>query len=124
MKISIPLTIVAIICIIAIEQIEAFNSTFGIFVFFSQCKVWATDNYGNTVMNTGWLNCENGDPSVTYHSRDIQANPYYLHAKVMGSKRDTKNRGPFNSDTCFKFTGTVAIWHFDQQDMSYCQNPS
>ncbi|PKB95622.1 hypothetical protein RhiirA5_367996, partial [Rhizophagus irregularis] len=74
-------------------------------------------------MTTGWLNCENGDPSVTFHSRDIQANPYYLHAKVMGSKRETKNRGPFNSDTCFKFTGTVATWHFNQQDMSYCQNP-
>ncbi|CAB5392893.1 unnamed protein product [Rhizophagus irregularis] len=125
MKLSIPLvplTIVAIICIIALEQIEAiaFNATIGIFVFFSQCKVWATDSYGNIVMDTGWLNCEDGDPSVTFHSRDIKANPYWLHAKVMGSKRKPKHRGPFSLDTCFKLTGNVFKWSFDQQDLTYC----
>ncbi|PKY55761.1 hypothetical protein RhiirA4_427752 [Rhizophagus irregularis] len=124
MKLSILLTIVAIICIIALEQIEAFNSTFGVFVFLASCKVWATDNWGNTVMDTGWLNCEQDDPNYTFHSRDITANPYKLHAKVMGSLRKTKNRGPFNSDTCFKFSGTVAKWSFDQQDPSFCQHPT
>ncbi|CAB4437581.1 unnamed protein product [Rhizophagus irregularis] len=114
MKLSIPLTIVAIICIIALEQIEAFNTTLAISVFFSQCKVWATDNFSNIVMDTGWLNCEEGDPDPTYHIREITANPYWLHAKVMGSKRKTKHRGPFNSNTCFKFNGNVFKWGFDQ----------
>ncbi|PKC69341.1 hypothetical protein RhiirA1_456153 [Rhizophagus irregularis] len=124
MKLSIPLTIVAIICIIRLEQIEAFNSTFGVFVFFSQCKIWATDNFGNTVMDTGWLNCENGDPNLIFHSRDITANLYNLHAKVMGSLRKTKNRGPFTSDTCFKLSGNVFKWYFEQKDLSFCQHPT
>ncbi|CAB4408114.1 unnamed protein product [Rhizophagus irregularis] len=120
MKISIPLTIVTIICIMALERIEAFNATIGVFVFYSQCKVWATDNSGNTVMDTGWMNCEKGDPESTFHSRDVSANPYYLHAKVMGSTRKTKHRGPFDSDTCFRFRGNSINWRFDKQDMSYC----
>ncbi|CAG8730686.1 17409_t:CDS:1, partial [Rhizophagus irregularis] len=49
---------------------------------------WATDNSGNTVMDTGgWMNCEYGDPDLTFHSRDISANPYYLHAKAKGSTK-------------------------------------
>ena len=123
MKFSIIL-IIAIICIMGLEQIEAFNVTIGIFVFWAQCKVWATDNNGNTVMETGWLDCEEGDPHLKYHIRDVQANPFWLHAKVMGSGRKTKHRGPFNGDTCFKFKGDVGKWHFDQQDWSFCENGS
>ncbi|PKB94655.1 hypothetical protein RhiirA5_438309 [Rhizophagus irregularis] len=61
-------------------------------------------------MDTGWLNCENGDPNLIFHSRDITANLYNLHAKVMGSLRKTKNRGPFTSDTCFKLSGNLALF--------------
>uniref|UniRef100_U9T871 Uncharacterized protein n=1 Tax=Rhizophagus irregularis (strain DAOM 181602 / DAOM 197198 / MUCL 43194) TaxID=747089 RepID=U9T871_RHIID len=62
-------------------------------------------------MDTGWLNCEDGDPNPTYHIREITANPYWLHAKVMGSKRKTKHRGPFNSNTCFNFGGNKTFFY-------------
>ncbi|RGB32093.1 hypothetical protein C1646_763322 [Rhizophagus diaphanus] len=90
MKLSIPLTIVAIICIIVLEQIDAFNATF------------------------------DGDPHATYHSQNINANPYKLHAKVMGSMRKQKLEDHLAQIPA----GNVAKWSFDQQDMSYCQKHS
>jgi len=56
-------------------------------VVWTQCKVWATDNTGKNVMDTGWMNCDAGNPMLTFHSRDISANPYWLHANVMDSTR-------------------------------------
>ena len=35
-----------------------------------------------------------------------------------------KNRGPYNSDTCFEFNGDAITWHFDQKDQSFCNNPN
>ncbi|RGB21312.1 hypothetical protein C1646_778394 [Rhizophagus diaphanus] len=44
--------------------------------------------------------------------------PYWLNARVEGSFRKNKHRGPFNGDTCYIINGFVNNWHFDAWD--YC----
>ncbi|RIB02929.1 hypothetical protein C2G38_2049686 [Gigaspora rosea] len=79
-----------------------------------QCRIWIEDSTTTRIAGDEYYH----DCSEYSHdeSIDFQNVTYWVHAKVSGSLRKEKVRGPYDGKTCFVIEGEVDNWYFSQSD--------
>ncbi|CAG8663633.1 25294_t:CDS:2, partial [Gigaspora margarita] len=79
------------------------------------CKIWVEDINGNRIAGDGSGHYHDCEHSIgKEQTLNFSNQTYYIHAKVEGSARQPKIRGPFNDNACFHIHGTVNDWGFDE----------
>ncbi|PKY52347.1 hypothetical protein RhiirA4_469930 [Rhizophagus irregularis] len=85
-------------------------------IFFSNDSTfWFNDSNGHRIAgNKKYIDCTDYSHPDDYEFIYFPNQTYTVHAKVEGSFKRQKIRGPFNENTCFSIHGTVDKWGFDQ----------
>ncbi|RIB12764.1 hypothetical protein C2G38_1787938 [Gigaspora rosea] len=115
---SFHLTIFICVYIALAQTIKAYITDTDLDMTLCSCKIWVEDANGNRIAGDGSGHYHDCDHSIGKEQKlNFTDQTYTIHAKVEGSLRKAKVRGPFNNDTCFHIYGTVDDWKFDQ---TYC----
>ncbi|EXX64081.1 uncharacterized protein OCT59_023474 [Rhizophagus irregularis] len=81
----------------------------------SSCRIWIEDSNGYRIAgDADYRDCSYTSTGDDHEVISFSDQTYTVHAKVEGSFRKQKVRGPFNENTCFKIYGSVDDWEFDQ----------
>ncbi|CAG8830785.1 9853_t:CDS:1, partial [Gigaspora margarita] len=80
------------------------------------CRIWVEDSNQNRIAgDSNYHDCAYNQYGKNDHEIiNLQNGTYWVHAKVEGSARKEKVRGPYTDNTCFRIYGTVGFWDFDQ----------
>ncbi|RIA97394.1 hypothetical protein C1645_732463 [Glomus cerebriforme] len=99
-----------------LQQINEFSVAYKVTIWthmllLTECNCWAENSKGEKLAfcfsgdATSYNDCSVPEPySITFLDTK-STDPYFVHAQVFLSLRDPKNRGPIQSDTCWKISG-------------------
>ncbi|CAG8532623.1 3132_t:CDS:2 [Dentiscutata heterogama] len=82
-------------------------------------RVWIENAAGFRIGGDGsndYRDCIDG-----YELIDNINEKYWVHAKVEGSSRKSKFRGPYETDSCFRLGGSVFKFSLNERDLLFCQ---
>ncbi|CAB5364531.1 unnamed protein product [Rhizophagus irregularis] len=97
-------------------DIKAYNSITVLEMFLCSCRIWIEDTNGYRIAgDSNYHDCTYNTHGEEYTNINFPNQTYSVHAKVQGSLRKQKIRGPFNENTCFSIHGSVDKWGFDQK---------
>ncbi|CAB4404432.1 unnamed protein product [Rhizophagus irregularis] len=98
-----------------IMDIKAFSADTDLGLTLSSCRIWIEDVNGYRIAgDKDYRDCSYTPTGDDHEVITFSDQTYTVHAKVEGSFRKQKVRGPFNENTCFKIYGSVDDWQFDQ----------
>ncbi|CAB5297857.1 unnamed protein product [Rhizophagus irregularis] len=96
-------------------DVKAFMVATDLEMTLCRCRIWIEDSNGHRIAgDKKYHDCTNYFHPV-YEFIYFPNQTYTVHAKVAGSFKKKKARGPFNENTCFRIHGTVNKWGFDQK---------
>ncbi|RIB12015.1 hypothetical protein C2G38_2201898 [Gigaspora rosea] len=107
------------ICLAFVPMIEAWSVNVTFDTTGLECRVWIENAGGYRIGGDGsndYRSCIDGNELIS----NI-AEQYWVHAKIEGSLRKPKIRGPYQTDTCFRLGGTVDNFSFNERDLIHCQ---